>query len=157
MLIQGSGIGAQGLETYNPTAGFLGAADVHRRDAHQHLAQAESMERFEDQRCVGLGPAERSACPLFTRLVEHVEETSEGVKLHLQPGTAVAHVLGQMQCHLAYAQVHGFEQTLCPLYVRGVAIDARPGDVIELHADEPQAASRVRQEARALFAGHLSP
>jgi hypothetical protein len=83
--------------------------------------------------------------------VETVEETDHGVKLHMRPGSPEDRTLMQMQCHLAYARAHGFEQATCPLYVRGAMIDGRPNHVIEVHADKKDDAAILRNQARTLF------
>jgi hypothetical protein len=56
-----------------------------------------------------------------------------------------------MQCHLAYARVHGFERVTCPLYLRGVQIEGQPDHVIELSAESQAEAEQLRAQARGLF------
>ena len=142
------------LESYNPTAGYLEQAATHQRKAHEHDKAASSLEKFEDSHCGDLSPSERAACPLFTAFVQRVEETKEGVKLHLKDGAPEAKLLGEMQCHLAYAKAHGFEQVTCPLYLRGVSIEGKPDHVIELRADSGDTAKTLREQARGLFGSH---
>jgi len=103
-----------GLQTYNPTSDYLRQSEEHSRSAHHHLEAAESLERFEYQSCQGLDPSERAACPLFTAFVDQIVETSSGVRLRLKQGAPEARLVALMQCHLAYAKAHGFENVSCP-------------------------------------------
>lgn len=139
------------LESYNPTSGYLTQADAHQRAAHDHLKAAGELEKFEDAHCGGLSTGERAACPLFTAFVQRVEETKEGLRLHLKDGAPEAKLLSEMQCHLAFAKAHGFERVTCPLYLRGVSIDGKPEHVIELRADSSDTAEMLRAQARGLF------
>ena len=80
--------------------------------------------------------------------MDTVEETDHGVKLHIKPDAPESRLLSQMQCHLAYAKAHGFEQASCPLYVHGAMIDGRPNHIIEVHADKKEDAIVLRNQAR---------
>jgi hypothetical protein len=143
--------GSNAPQFYNPTAHHLTEADLQMQAAFSHLKAAEALDKFENQACAGLSAPERSACPLLNPHVVKVEETAQGVKLHLRAEAPVARLAGQLKCHLAWAKAKGFERTPCPLYVRGVAIDAREGAVIEVHSSDPAVAGQVRKEARLMF------
>jgi hypothetical protein len=141
------------LQAYNPTSGYLLAADRHLREAHREAQAAADLDRFEDQACQGESKEVRRSCPLITAKVERVEESPRGVRLHLRPTADGAEILRQMQCHLAYARTLAFKDVPpCPLYARGVtvALDAE-AHVIEVRGDGARGAEQVRRDARTLF------
>ena len=115
-----------------PRAANLTVADSEMRRAAEHLAAAKDLERFEDQACAQIPPAERAACPLLASQVERVRETPTGIELVLK-----AHVDGRdthrrLDCHLAFARASGFAKPSCPLFVQGMSIRLQGEKVIEM-------------------------
>lgn len=128
------------------------AADAHQRLAHEHLEAAQRLEDFEDAACRGLSKAERSACPLITSSLERVEGVERGVRLVLKASAPTEQLVAQMRCHLAFSRAQGFDRPTCPLYFKGVELEARAGSIDVVSADAAVAA-RIRAEALVMF-GH---
>jgi hypothetical protein len=134
---------------YNPKEGNLRAAEAHMDHAREHLAAAETLERFEEQECADFPPESRAACPLFTGVVA-VEDIPGGVLLRFEPGAQVAARAAHMRCHLAYARARGYRQNeACPLYLRGVIITTpAAGGEIGITSGDAQVIEVIRRMVR---------
>jgi len=136
--------------TYNPTEDHKQAAERKARHAQQHLAAAETLERFADRECKPFQPAVRAACPALGPIAA-VEDIRGGVRLRLQPDMPIEAVLQHMRCHLAFAREHGWQPAPdCPLYLKGVDIHrSADGTAIELIARDGKTAAELRRRAHA--------
>lgn len=135
---------------YDPAEAHLSAADSEMRRAAAHLAAAKELERFEDQACAAIAPAERAACPLLASSVARVRETRVGVELVLKPSVDAADTNRRLNCHLAYARANGFAKPSCPLFVAGMAIRLLDGGVIEM-SGPGDVGVELQKQARRIF------
>jgi hypothetical protein len=146
------------FEPYNPSDTHMQAADQEMIEANRHLAAAKALEKFEDQACTGLSPAERSACPLFASAVRRVEWREGGFKLTFKQASEAAQTFPRLRCHLAYAVANGFDRPSCPLFVKGTKLLREGAEDIIFEGDSPEAASALRAQARRIFpASELPP
>lgn len=137
-----------GPTIYNPSDGYLDAANRHREHALQHLAAARSLEAFEEMQCRDFPPAARAACPLLGPALS-VEKRPTGVRITFAPAVRVDAVVAHMRCHLAYARAAGYPQpSACPLYLAGVEIE-REGSTstVDITSANPTTAARIQREA----------
>lgn len=138
-----------GPTIYNPTDGYLDAANRHREHARQHLAAARALEAFEEMQCKDFPAAARAACPLLGPALA-VENVRAGVRITFAPTVRIDAVVAHMKCHLAYARTAGYPQpSACPLYLEGVLID-REGStsVVDITSADPATATRIQKEAK---------
>lgn len=142
---------------YNPTEHHLDRADRELRSAAQHLAAANRLETFEDAACKQIPRAERAACPLLASWVTQVQETREGLRLVLKGNVDGEDVNRRLNCHLAYAYASGFDRPSCPLFVKGMKIRLAKEGLLEMTAEDPEVARKLRAEARRLFTGATAP
>jgi hypothetical protein len=86
--------------------------------------------------------------------VSTIQETRWGVRLILASKSRGPATVAAMRCHLAFARARAFPaEAACPLYLRGVSIDlSGDGQAIEVRGGDAATASRIREEARELFA-----
>ena len=92
-------------------------------------------------------PEARSACPILGPSIG-LEVVDGGVRVVFAPGVPAADVVAQMRCHLAFARVRGYRDE-CPLYMRGVHIDASPdGTGVLITTDDPAGVADLRQRVR---------
>lgn len=138
------------LRPYNPSAARINEADRQMRESFEHLQAAQQLEKFEDAACAGISAAERIGCPLLAPHTSWVEETGEGLRVHLKPDAPAQRLAAQLQCHLAFSQARGFDRAPCPLYVKGVKITLED-NAIDFRSANAQVASQVRLEGRKLF------
>lgn len=119
--------------------------------AREHEALAAKLETFEATACGQFPPSTRAACPLLGP-VKTLVDIPAGVRVEFAPGTRVDAVVAHMRCHLAFAQVRGFEPSAaaCPLYIRGIEVrtGADPG-VIEIVGADPKVAREIQWRSRA--------
>lgn len=134
----------------------LAAADRHRRQAHEHLKAAQTLEVFEDRACEGLSTEQRAACPLITPSLSSVQELEHGVRLLFKPTAPTELLIKEMRCHLAYAKAQGFEHPSCPLYLKGVELKANAHGVDVVSANSQQA-QEIRSEAKVMFGRDVAP
>ena len=139
------------FDPYNPSDAHMQAADREMIEANQHLAAAKALEKFEDQSCAGLSPAQRSACPLFASAVKQVEWKEGGFKLTFKEASEAALTFPRLRCHLAFAVANGFDRPSCPLLVKGTSLRREGADGIIFEGDSPEVAGALRTQARRIF------
>ena len=134
---------------YNPTDWHLREAEEHTAHALDHEAAARALEKFEEAECHDFAPEVRAACPLLGP-VTRIEDTGGGVRLYFAPGVPIEAVAAHMRCHLAHARTRGYRQNAdCPLYTRGVRIQAYPSaGVVEVLGEDKATIREVRRRAR---------
>ena len=137
------------LYRFNPTERALYDAERHLRHAREHEAAAVALEHYEAADCKQVPPAVRAACPVLGPVAE-IEDLADGVRVHFAAGTAIAPLLAQMRCHLAFARARGFVDAAdCPLYMRGVEIAASAdGRAVELRSREAAVARQIQVRSR---------
>lgn len=132
-----------GVSVYNPTGHHAEEAAEHRAHAKAHEAAAAALEQFEDEACKELPPKTRAVCPLFGQ-IDAAKNLSDGVAITPSSDVNRDALLAHMRCHLAYAATEGFEgMDACPLYVKGVTLEAGESDII-LHAPDPASANALQ-------------
>ena len=134
--------GGMVLVTHNPTSSHLADADAHKRHAAQHEHAAALLADYEAVECRQISVHERGTCP--TLQMDALTTLPKGVRLQTGP-LRLAHVLADIRCQLAFAQVHGTEAgELCPLSIPGVTARAAADEAgIELVSDDPKAVAAL--------------
>jgi len=137
--------------TYNPTSGHLRTAAQLETHGRQHAAAAAELEKFENAACTGIGRSTRGACPFLSVMAFKV--LPNGVRLHLKDASAEPGMTALMRCHLAYARARGFESAPdCPLYIRGVDIEAAAdGKGIEVTSRDHAVSLEIIRRSQELF------
>ncbi|MBK7863020.1 MAG: hypothetical protein IPJ65_31315 [Archangiaceae bacterium] len=141
------------MNTYNPTAEHLTAADRELRRAAQHSKEAAKLEAFEDAACQALPKEQRASCPLLASQVSQVTNDRSGVLLTLKDGADASGIEKRLQCHLAWANAVGFDRPTCPLFVKGMSIKLSRANVITLKGDSPEVVRQLQEQARRIFVG----
>jgi hypothetical protein len=149
-------VGTQAVEAgddlmYNPTAGHLAEADRQMSIAFEHLTYADRLTRTEDVACADVPEAERAACPMLAPHVDAVYEVKLGVSLHLKQIAPAQRLAAQLRCHLAFAKANNFDRVPCPLFVKGVTITLRAGQLIDVYSPDRKVAAEVQRQARRMF------
>jgi hypothetical protein len=133
---------------YNPTDKYLREADAHRRHAREHEKAAAALEKFEQGECHNLPERSRAACPLLGP-VTAIDDVKNGVRVTFSPGTRVAALVSEMQCHYAYAQARGFAESVsCPLYMPGLEIKQTGGAAVEITVRNQAQVNDLRAKSR---------
>jgi hypothetical protein len=134
-------------KTYDPSQYRVDEAQRHSAHALAHEQAAAELERFEDAECKMFPPKTGTMCPILGPAVGTVD-IAGGVRVTLQPGVPVRAVVDHMRCHLAYARAHGYADD-CPLYMKGVKIDATPdGTAITITTTNSADVAELRARAR---------
>ncbi len=134
------------IEEYNPTHYELDAAQGHTKRAERHRAAARALEQSEDQACVGVAPAARSACPILFPTT--VDDTPRGVRVTFSSEAEAQRAAAVVRCQQAFAQTRAFEDLpTCALYAPGLKIEQK-GAVIELVAKDEAHVERLRNNIR---------
>ena len=139
------------MRQYNPTLGHLTESDRQMKIAFDHLKAAQKLDTYEDAACTGVSIAERTSCPLMAPHVASVEESADGVTLHLKGGPAAERLAAQMKCHLAFAKASDFVSVPCPLYVKTVTLTLRERTLLDIFSPDPKVAAQLRRDARKMF------
>ena len=139
------------LQAYNPTDVHLAEADRQMREAFEFQQASERLAKYEDAACNGISKELRTACPVVAPHVDRIQERVEGVTLHLKPGAPAKALVAQMRCHFAFAEATRFDRVPCPLYIKGVKIELRGSDEIDVFSSDPEVAAQVRRQARRMF------
>jgi hypothetical protein len=136
------------ITVYNPTEGYLRAADEHRAHAREHERAAAALEKFEEGSCRQFPERTRAACPLLGPVTK-IEDVDHGVRVTFAPGTRVDAVTAHMRCHYAYAKAHGFDARVsCPLYLPGLEIEQAGASAVDLKAKNRAQVDDLRARAR---------
>ena len=137
------------VDTYNPAAEHLARARQLEGHAREHRALAAKLEVFAQDECRGFPPETRASCPLLGP-VQQIIDIKNGVRVMFKPNTRVDAVAAHMRCHLAYAQVYGFDTVeACPLYLKGLQVHVSPdGKAIDLTSADPRTADMIRVRTR---------
>ena len=131
----------------DPAQYQLTRAEEYAAHAFDHEAAARELERFEQLECRSVPPEARSACPILGPSIG-LEVVDGGVRVVFAPGVPAADVVAQMRCHLAFARARGYRDE-CPLYMRGVRIDASAdGTGVLITTDDPAGVTDLRQRVR---------
>lgn len=136
---------------YNPSAAHLAESDRKMESAYKHLEAARKLEKYEDNACAGLTPAQRTSCPVLAPHLSNVEEGSRGVMLNVKSAERAKTLASQLQCHLAFSKANNFEAAPCPLFMKGVDIQLTSATTIEITSKDSKVAAEIRQEARKMF------
>lgn len=129
--------------TYNPTGHHLDDAAKHRQHGAAHREAARALEQFEEGECGNFPPETRSVCPLLGQ-VAAADNLPDGVRITVAEGVNQEALVAHTRCHLAFAATQGFEgMDACPLYVKGVALEAADG-VLLLKTEDPAALRAVQ-------------
>jgi hypothetical protein len=136
------------ISVYNPTEGYLRAADEHRAHAREHERAAAALEKFEEGECWKFPERTRAACPLLGPVTK-IEDVAHGVRVTFAPGTRVDAVTAHMRCHYAYARAHGFDgRVSCPLYMPGIDIEQAGSSAVEITIKDRAKVDDLRARAR---------
>jgi len=139
---------------HNPTAVHLGHAQEHKEHARQHLAAAQTLERFEGDACRKVPKDKRAACPLLGQ-VQRVQDIPDGVRIYMVKGVQVKTALAQMKCHYAYGRVmarKGMDR--CPLYLKDLTIRADQAyRFVEITSKDAQVVREIQRRMKL----HVSP
>jgi len=136
------------ISVYNPTEGYLRAADEHREHAREHERAAAALEKFEEGACREFPERTRAACPLLGPVTK-IEDVAHGVRVTFAPGTRVDAVTDHMRCHYAYARAHGFDgRVSCPLYMEGIDIEQAGSSAVEIKIKDRAKVDDLRARAR---------
>jgi hypothetical protein len=134
------------VDAYNPTHYELDAAAGHTKSAERHRKAARALEQSEDQACVGVAPAARSACPLLFPTT--VEDTPRGVRVTFASEADAERAAAVIRCQQAFAQTRAFEDLpTCALYAPGLKLEQK-GAVLELAAKDEADVERLRDNIR---------
>ena len=139
------------LQAYTPTETHLADADRQMREAFELQKASERLAKYEDAACNGISKELRTACPVVAPHVDRIQERVEGITLHLKPGAPASALAALMRCHFAFAEATRFERVPCPLYIKGVKIELRGSDEIDVFSSDPEVAAQVRRQARRMF------
>lgn len=147
----------------NPTESHLREAERQRRMAADHRAASTALQQAEAASCAGVAPEERDIGPfVHTEDILAVEpiEGSRGrtqgaaVTLRAVPGLSQATLQRIVDCHLARNAALGHDVPempdcpLVPLGARAVVTEAADGFVVEIRADDSDAAADILARAR---------
>ena len=131
----------------DPARYQLERAEEYAAHARAHEGMAHELEQFEQLECRSVPPEARSACPILGPSIG-LEVVDGGVRVMFAPGVPAAIKVAQMRCHLAFARARGYRDE-CPLYLRGVHIDASPdGAGVLITTDDPTGVADLRRRVR---------
>ncbi len=141
------------IDSYNPTDRHLEQADLELKRANEHLAAAKELATFEAEACDGLSQAQRSACPLLPSSVGRVDTIHSGIRLTFRDATRGEETYHRLRCHLAYSEAHGFGETACPMFVKGVSLHRVGTDALEFRGNTDAVAQAIQNQSRKLLGG----
>ncbi len=134
---------------YNPTEYHRHIATKHHEHASHHKEAAETLKKFEEEECKTIHPEVRHMCPLIGT-VKAVEEVEGGARLILKEKVDVNGVYAHSKCHNRYGAVHGFkEMPNCPLYLKGISIEKKGKNTIEIRSKDGSDTEEIRRRSEA--------
>jgi hypothetical protein len=132
---------------YNPTDFHRELAVEHKGHADAHRAAAAALEKFENENCGLFPPATRKECPVMDTL-SSVDKADNGAVLHFQEKVNKKAALAHVRCHIAFAATQGHKgMDACPLYVKGVKVQAMPNGDITLSVDDAKLVPTLQQRS----------